>query len=116
MVTITLRRKERPPSRQANAGWISSSWWALRNKEKPAPITSATTALIRSDFHIHDPIWLMLFLQFPDGEGRNPLSIAPECYNKSVPTPYSMETGTARRPLKTRQAAWANALARLLVK
>ena len=27
-----------------------------------------------------------------------------------------METGTARRPLKTRQAAWANALAHLLVK
>jgi phosphatidylglycerophosphate synthase len=27
-----------------------------------------------------------------------------------------METGTARRPLKTRQAAWANALAQLLVK
>jgi len=44
------------------------------------------------------------------------LSIAPECYNKSIPTPYFMETGTARRPLKTRQAAWANALARLLVK
>jgi phosphatidylglycerophosphate synthase len=43
------------------------------------------------------------------------LSPAPRCYNKSILTP-NMETESARRPLKTRQAAWANRFAQLLVK
>src|SRR5262245_11264304 len=48
--------------------------------------------------------------------GESSSSVAPRCYNKSILAPYLMETETARRPLKTRQAAWASRLAQVLVR
>jgi|SRR5438270_8073500 len=40
----------------------------------------------------------------------------PNVITRGILTAHFMETVTARRPLKTRQAAWAGALARLLVR
>src|SRR5262245_43925124 len=45
-----------------------------------------------------------------------PCSLHPNVITIGIPNAHFMETGTARRPLKTRQAAWAKALAQLLVR
>src|SRR5215467_14101920 len=45
-----------------------------------------------------------------------PCSLHPNVITIGVLNAHFMETATARRPLKTRQAAWAKALAQRLVK
>src|SRR5262245_61518272 len=48
------------------------------------PVTAATAALIRSDFHSHPLPWLISVLRKTGSRSsmnRNALFIAPECYN-----------------------------------
>ncbi len=83
-------------------------------------MTSAIAALIASDLAIDEPVALSGMLQpyckLLQTVLKESSSSISSCYNKTIPAPYLMETEIARRPLKSRQAAWANRLAQLLVR